>query len=143
MVFSFSLFDRNYLHCSDPQNFSSQILFFFNFSSYFIQGLPKVLIFLKDLLIFNLCVCFSCMYSLCTMCMQCLWRPGEGAGSPTTGVELSCRFWEQNLGPLQEHPGFETTEPSSGALTHPCSLFLKFLPQQGKGHFQHTVKCCT
>lgn len=49
------------------------------------------------------------MYGLCTMCRQCLWRPGEGAGSPTTGVELSHRFWEQNLGPLQEQPGFETT----------------------------------
>lgn len=46
---------------------------------------------------------------LCTMSVQCPWRPDEGTGSPGTGVtnvyELPCRYWE-------EQAVLSTTEPS-------------------------------
>lgn len=62
-----------------------------------------------------------CMY-VSSACMSVSYvhaAPVEASGGrwiPTSRVrdsgELSCRFWEQNLGPVQEQPVFETTELS-------------------------------
>lgn len=49
-----------------------------------------------------MCVCFAYMYA-CPP--QCPWRPGEGFGSPETGVtdsgEPPCGRWRSNLGSLK------------------------------------------
>jgi hypothetical protein len=43
---------------------------------------------------------------MCTMFVPGLWRPEEDAIFPGTRVKdsykLPCRYWEPNLGPLQE-----------------------------------------
>ena len=43
---------------------------------------------------------------MCNICMQCLWRPEEGGGSPGTevrnGCELSYICCKLNLGPLED-----------------------------------------
>ena len=46
-----------------------------------------------------------CLYAcLCTMCIQWLWRPGEGVWSMGTGItgsyKLPCNCWESNVVPL-------------------------------------------
>lgn len=51
----------------------------------------KIFIFIfKDLFIF-MCmgVLFACV--LGTACIQCLWKPEEGSGSPGTGITNSCQ----------------------------------------------------
>lgn len=56
------------------------------------------------------------------VCVWCCWQPEEGVRSPQTGVndscEMSCRCWESNQGPPEEHPVFLTAEPflQSGQL---------------------------
>lgn len=49
------------------------------------------------------------------VCIWCCWEPEEGVGSPQTRVndscEMSCRCWESNQGPPEEHPVFLTAEP--------------------------------
>ena len=51
---------------------------------------------------------------LCTVCVQHLQWPEEGAESPRIEVtgywELPCRNWESNPGPLEEQPVLLTTE---------------------------------
>lgn len=54
--------------------------------------------------------------SMCTMCMQFLQKPEEGAKSPGTGgmdgYKLPGGCWALNLSPLQDQPALLTTEPS-------------------------------
>ena len=62
-----------------------------------------------------------CLHAcLCTMCIQSLWRPGEGARHPITRITDSCEllylFLELSLGPLQEQPVLWTSEPSLQTL---------------------------
>jgi hypothetical protein len=64
------------------------------------------------------------------MYARCLWRPEEGIRSLGTGVtdgcELSCEFWESNLGPLEEQPVLLTLEPSLQHLVaHPFNPSTK------------------
>jgi hypothetical protein len=61
--------------------------------------------FLNDYFYFILWALFCLHVCLC-----------EGVGSSGTGIidsyELPCRYWESNLGPLEEQPELLTTEPS-------------------------------
>lgn len=56
-------------------------------------------------------------------------RSPEGVGSRGTetsdGCELSCGYWELNLGPLGEQPTLSTTKPS---LQPPILLLAVILP---------------
>ena len=60
---------------------------------------------------------FMCMNILSHVCLcTALRRPEEGVRSSRAGVTDSCELpsgcWELNLGPLEDQPGFLTTEPS-------------------------------
>ena len=58
-----------------------------------------------------ICVCLFWMHvCLCTTFVHCPRRPGEGVGSPETGVpggcEPPCGYWKSSQGLLEEEPGF-------------------------------------
>lgn len=44
--------------------------------------------------------CFDSSMYICTVCVQCLLRPGEGFRASETELPFGC--WESNLIPLQE-----------------------------------------
>lgn len=59
----------------------------------------------------------ECLYiCMCAACVQCCGsqkcRRGHQIPYGWSYIELSCRCWEVNLGPLKEHPVCLTTELS-------------------------------
>lgn len=61
-----------------------------------------------------------CACAPCVCVTKCLWKLERALGAPGTGViescEQLCRYWELNLGPLQEQLVLLTTESSSQTL---------------------------
>lgn len=60
---------------------------------------------------------------LCTICMQCLWQPGEGIRFPYDCCQLPCECQESSLCPLEEQPVLLIAEPFLSSLI----LRLSFL----------------
>lgn len=54
----------------------------------------------------------------------CMWRTGEGTGSPEPGTAYSYEpprgCWELNLDPLEERPSFPASDPALQLFLSPC-----------------------
>lgn len=108
-MFGFFLFDKNYLHCLNTQNSSSQILFFLILVFPHTRSLYSVFKRFAYFYFMSIGV-FACVY-ICVPC-ECNVPGGyKTALDPRTGVrdpcELSCRCCEQNLNALHEQPMFQ------------------------------------
>lgn len=69
----------------------------------------------RQLKLFFKKLCVSILHGFITAPHAFLQRPREAVVSSGMGVrdryELPCRYWQLNLGPLEEHPVFLTHEP--------------------------------
>lgn len=92
--------------------------------------LPCCVFFLKDL--FS-CVRILCLhiYVMCTISVQCLWRPDKGIRIPETGVkagsEASCRCWELKLGIYKSSKCSKSLSHLSGTTTAPAMTLVSFI----------------
>lgn len=74
------------------------------------------------------CLCtmpVHCVPCFCTVYMQCLWRPEEGASSPGTGVTDDCK---PPCGRLESNPvPCESTQCSQSPSLHPVFWDFKYI----------------
>ena len=73
------------------------------------------LFFVFYFILFYVYGCFACMH-VCVPCAFSAHRSGKRAsdtlGMKSDNCELSCGYWELNLGPLNNQPVLLVTEPS-------------------------------
>lgn len=73
---------------------------------------------------------FACIH-MCTICVQCLWRPDKSIRIPETGVkagsEASCRCWELKLGIYKSSECSKPLSHLSGTTTAPAMTLVSFI----------------
>ena len=83
-----------------------------------------IIFFIKMYILYCVFECFAYIYA-CTTCVQCLWRPKEGA-VVSECFEPPCGCWEQKLSPLHGDLTLQMLFTAEPSLQPDAENFVKF-----------------